>query len=263
MAKDKRDKLLNNHKDAFTAYRDHSQEITKEKIKSLLPKGSARQITDELMDLLRNMERDTGLPQNLLEQEFLGYIHLLRQHSTISLKELANAVKFCNLKRNYSNKQAWSIVFPDKYKELVDKGAVIDNYVNMYNTSKLVVSIEKEMLIPISIQYAPYFHAATKMQFDIMNGQGCIDKDGNQMNVSPMVRHLAAKELAALTKPIEEAQLNIKINPGEEAVSMQQEMNAQLKALVDMQKKRLENGEDIVDVQEIGINFDEVGTNGV
>lgn len=236
------------------------QNITRERIKELLPKKTSVKITDEVLRLIDNMEEDTGLPQNLLEEEFLGYIHLVSSGGSNSLTELVNAVKFCNLKRNYNNKDAWSIVFPNKHQRLKDQNMQVDNHVSMYNNSKLVVAVDKEMLIPIHLQYAGHFHAAVNKQFELMNGRGSSkDKDGNFMKVTPMVQHLAAKELANLTRQPEETKLDISINPGAAAMSAQEEMNAQLKQLVAGQRQRLVDGEDIIDVQAIGLDFSDVG----
>ena len=261
MGKTKKDKLLDKHSESATRVIPESpQHITKDRIKELLPKKTNIAVTDEVVRLLQNMENDTGLPQELLEEDFLGYLHLVSaQGSTNSLKELINAIKFCNLKRNYTNKEAWSIVFPEKYAQLTRDNKPVDNFVSMYNNSKLVVAVDKEMLIPVHIQYAPYFHAAVKKQFELMNGRGTAKgKDGKPMQVTPMVQHLAAKELATLTKQPEENKLSIDINPGAEAISLQEEMNEQLKQLVRGQKQRLEDGEDIIEVQSFDIDFDQI-----
>ena len=256
-----RDKLLK--KSSSTASRMvplSPQNITRERIKDLLPKRTGVSITDEVMQLIHNMEEDTGLPQELLEEDFLGYIHLVASGNSNSLTELVNAIKFCNLKRNYSNKESWAIVFPHKHRRLVENNMQADNHVSMYNNSKLVLAVDKEMLIPIHLQYAPYFHAAVKKQFELMNGRGTSeDKEGNSMKVTPMVQHLAAKELANLTRQPEETKLDISINPGAAAMSMQSEMNQQLKLLTSQMKKRVDAGEDIIDVQQIGLDFSDVG----
>ena len=240
------------------------QGITKERIKALLPRKTSITVTDEVITLIRNMERDTGLPQELLEEDFLGYLHVLSAgNSSNSLIELANAIKFCNLKRNYNNKESWSIVFPEKFNQLVEANKQVDNFVSMYANSKLVVAVDKEMLIPIHLQYAPYFHASVKKQFDLMNGHTTVldSKTGDTVSatVSPMVQHLAAKELAMLTRQPEESKLSVSITPSGEALSMQQEMNEQLKILTGKMKARVDSGEDIIDVQQIGLDFSEIG----
>jgi hypothetical protein len=168
------------------------------------------------------------------------------------LKELVNAIKYCNLKRNYTNKEAWSIVFPEKYDRLVSLEKAVDNHVSAYNGSKLVIAIDKEMLIPVHLQYAGYFHAAVKKQFELMNGKGANGK------TTAMVEHLAAKELALLTAAPVDTKIDLKVSPSDKALDLQKEMNDQLKAIVASQRARLENGESIVDVQAIGVNFLEI-----
>ena len=254
-------KLFNKpHKDARRMVPESHQYITIDRIKELLPKNTSVTVTEEIVQLIHNMEEDTGLPQELLEEDLMSYMHLLGGTRGLGVKDLINAIKFCNLKRNYNNKEAWAIVFPDKYKRLVENNKQVDNHVSMYNSSKLVVAIDKEMLLPASITHSPYFRKAVNELYKIgVLGDGGKNAKGEQMTVSPMVKVQALKELINVTKPPEEQQLNISINPGETALNMQKEMNEQLKAIVANQRVRLEAGEDIIDVQAIGIDFTDVG----
>jgi len=253
-------KLLDtSHNDARRMSPDTRQYVTVDKIKNLLPKKTNIAVTEEVVELINRMGDDTNLPQELLEEDVMSYTHLLGGMRGVGLKDLVNAVKYCNLRRNYGNKEAWSIVFPEKYNALVEANKQIDNHVSMYTSSKLVVAIDKEMLIPIHLQYAPYFHAAVKKQFDLMNGNASKDTKGNDMNVSPMVQHLAAKELANLTRQPEEQKLAVTVAPSDAALGLQSDMNDQLKQIVAHQKRQLEDGADILDVQVLGIDFSEVG----
>lgn len=214
------------------------QNITREKIKKFLPKGSSVQVTDEVLNAIAQFENDTGLPQNLLEEDFMSYMHLIGKVAGVGLMELANAIKYCNLKRNHSNKRAWAIVFPSKYDELTNAGKEIDSYVSMYNSSKLVVAIDKEMLVPAYIQYSSYHHAAIKKQYDLMRGIG----SGEDDKVSAMVQHLAAKELAILTKMPEDKSIEIKVGQSDAVMSAQQEMNNHLAAIVANQAAMFASG---------------------
>lgn len=232
--------------DAMSVVPSESQNITREKLKKFLPKGSSVQVTDEIVELINNMERDTGLPQNILEEDVMSYMHMVGKVGGVGINELVNAVKYCNLKRNRSNKEAWAIVFPKKYDELVAAGKQIDNFVSMYNSSKLVVAIDKEMLVPTYIQYSAYHHAAIKKQYQLMNGD-----DGHGGNVSAMVMHLAAKELAAITKMPEAQSIELKVGMSDAAMAAQQEMNDALSALVENQKRMFETGAHPADVQKI------------
>ena len=228
-----------------------SQRITKEKLIALLPHKTNVAVTDEILELIHNVENETGLPQDSIEEDIMSYTHLLGG-TTNGMRELVNAIKFCNLKRNYSNKEAWSIVFPEKYDRLVDMGKAIDNHVSAYNGSKLVIAIDKEMLIPVHLQYAAYFHASVKKQFELMSGKSAHGK------TTAMVEHLAAKELALLTAAPVDTKIDLKISPSDKAMDIQLEMNDQLKYIVAGQRARLEAGESIVDVQKLGVSFTEI-----
>jgi len=253
--------ILKGHEDSYRAIPETDQKITVNKLKMLLPKSTSVRVTEEMVELIHRMEEDSGLPQEQLEEDVLTHMHMLDGMRGVGVKDLINAIKYCNLKRNYDNKVAWAIVFPEKYERLESANKQVDNHVSMYNNNKLVTMIDKEMQIPVYMQYSTLFHAAVKKQMDIMNGKGGKDAKGNDMTVTPMVQHLAAKELTTLLKPPEEAKISINVNPGEAALSAQKEMADQLAQLVVMQRSRLNRGESIIDVQEIGVNFDAIGTN--
>jgi hypothetical protein len=223
-----------------------SQSITREKLKKFLPKGSSVQVTDEVLDMINNMERDTGLPQDLMEENLMSYMHLIGKVKNVSINELANAMKFCTLKRNMTNKEAWAIVFPKKYDELTAANRQMDNHVSMYNSSKLVVEIDKQMIVPVYIQHSAYHHAAIKKQYELMNGN-----DGEGGQVSAMVMHLAAKELALITKMPEDKTIELKIGMSDAAMAQQQEMNDALSAIVANQSKLFAAGVDAAEIQKI------------
>jgi len=229
--------------------------LTKDKLKGLMPKGTSAVVTDEVLTLINNMENDTGLPQDTLEGEVESYMHIMASGGT-SLKDYVNAVKFCTLKRHYDVADAWSKVFPDRAHRLIEMGQedAIPRHAYAFSTTKVATAIDKEMLIPAYLQYAPYYHAAIKKQFELLNG-----RSSSGANVTPMVEHLAAKELALLTAQPQEMTLNVTTSPSDAALSVQEEMNAQLKSLVSIQRDKLVAGEDITDVQVIGLDFAEVG----
>ena len=229
------------------------QFITKERLEELLPKGSKHNITDAILDKIANMENDTGLPQDLMEEEVLSYMFILKKVNRANLSELVNAVKYCNLKRNYSNEKSWSIVFPDKYKRLKDGNKQIDNHVSMYNKSALVQEVDKEMLIPMHLQYAPYAHAAIKKTYELMNGRSSPNADGEPMTVTPMVQHLAAKTLYEMTSMPETAKIDLTVSKSEEELDVLRQMNDQLAQIGKRQKDKLMLGESIDSVQQLGM----------
>jgi hypothetical protein len=235
-----------------------NREEVKERIKGLLPKNTYKKITDEVADLVLTLEKSTGLPQEAMEEQVMSNVYLLSEIKHVTVKDLINAVKFCTLKRHYTDVQAFSIVFPDKYKRVMamDKESNhIHAHVHAFNRTKVVIAIEKAMLIPVYLQYRQHFDAAINKQYSLMMGKAA-DSNGQRMTVTPMVQHLAAKELAMLTKPPEETQINLTLTPSDKAIAAQKEMNTQLEKLVQLQAARLQAGEEIETVQAIDIDFD-------
>lgn len=230
-----------------------SQNITVDKLKEYLPKGTSIRVSERIVDTINNIETTTGISQEYAEERLMSSMHLLRKQGS-SIEKLVNAVKFCCLKRHMKNKEAWAIVFPDRHKKLVDEKRYIDSHVSEYNNSDMVVEVEKLMLVPAYVTYQPYYHQAIQKQYDLMNGVGANEDD----RVSPHVQHLAAKELAELTKMPEDNSVELKIGMSDEAKSVQTGLAEQLAKMADAQMAMLKAGADISKVQKIGIDTDTI-----
>ena len=246
------------HKSTTRLQPTQSQNITKDKLKNLLPKNTSVSITDEVLQLIQNMGTDIDFPQEGLEEDLMSYMHLLHQGSN-SVESLVNAIKYCNLKRNYQNKKAWSIVFPERYDNVIAKGGHVDNHVASFNRSKLVLAIDKEMLIPVHLQYSPYFNKGVQELYKVgvLNDAG-LNADGDKMTVSPMVKVQALKELVAITKAPEESKIDIAIGMDEKTKSVQEHLANQLDKMLDLQMADLKSGRSIEDVQVLGLNADPI-----
>jgi hypothetical protein len=230
--------------------------ITKDKLKTFLPKGSSHQVTDEILSMITGMEDDTGLLQDYMEESVLSHMHVFKTMKKVDLKDYVNAIKYCNLKQNMSNKKAWEITFPTVYTRLSEKIAngekagSIDANVYMYDKSDIVTKISAEMMISAHIQYAPMFHASVRKQFELMNG-----KAAGGMNVSAHVQHLAAKELREITQMPEDNSIELKIGPTDEAKKSQDKLFDQMNTLALQQQQLLAEGHDITKVQKLNIKM--------
>lgn len=231
-----------------------NQGITKEKLESFLPRGVSRKATDEVLTLIKNLERDTHVLQEHMEENVLAYMHVLKEVK-VDLKEYVNAIKYCTLKQNLPNTRAWAIVFPDQYDRLVEMKKEhgdkvnIDSHASNYNKSKIVTKIDAMMLVPPSILYAPMFHAAVQKQYNLMNGIGARHDD----RVSAHVQHLAAKELAEMTKMPEDNTIELKVGMTDEAKRSQDNLFNQMQQLAQNQQKLLEAGHSVTDIQKLGL----------
>ncbi len=232
---------------------EHSQQITKEKLQGFLPKGTATQVTDDIIKIIHRMEEDTGLPQNLMEEEVMSYMHLIGGRQGTGIEDLIKAVKFCNLKRFMSNEKAWEIVFPEKANERRQKGLGMDQFVAMYNTrSKLVKEIDKQMIMAFNLQYNHLGHEALQITMAMARGRTV---DGEK--VSPMVMHLCAKEIIANTKMEPDTTIQLKVGLSDEAKDSRDRMSNQMAATALAIQQAVANGANITDVQALNLSHDD------
>ncbi len=227
------------------------QNITKKKLESMLPRGSSVTVTEKNIEDIADMELTTDLPQNLLEEEFMSYTHLLGQKKNLSVDHLINAIKFCNLKRTKSNRDSWSITFPAKSDELKALGKPIDNHVAMYNGTWLVKELDKSMAMVVGLQYAGAFHQAMNVNINMMKGNGGVDHEGEPIAVSAMVRHLAAKTILEIAKPIEDINVNLVTSKSDAEVELQEKQVDVLEQILANQQAEFKKGAKPIDVQKI------------
>lgn len=229
-----------------------SQNITKEKLQKFMPKGTSTKVTDDIVALIHSIENDTGLAQEVAEERLMGSMHLLGKQG-ITLEKLINAVKYCSLKRHMTNRQAWAIVFPDEYDKIVSSGREVDSHVSMYNSTYLVVEIDKMMIVPFYIMYDKYKHEALETQVNLMRGIGANDDD----RVSPHIQHLASKTVYEMLKSPEDNTIELKVGASDAMIAQQQELNDSLSRIIEMQALAFKNGGKAKDIQKVHIKKDE------
>jgi len=229
---------------------EESQGITKEKLERFLPKGTSIRVTDDILDTLKNMENDIDLPQNLMEEQVMSYMHLVGKRQGTGIEDLIKAVKFCNLKRYMSNSKAWEIVFPEKANERRNAGKEIDQFASMYNTrSVLVAEIDKQMIMPFSLQYNAYAHEALNITMSMARGR---TPDGD--DVSPMVMHLCAKEILANTQVQEDKTIQLKVGLTDDAKESRDRMSSQMAVTALAIQEAVKNGANVTDVQALNLS---------
>ncbi len=198
------------------------QGLTAERVKKMLPKGTAHQVTENIILAIENMEDDTGLEQAYMEEQFASHLPLLGKHK-VKLEDYISALKYVNLKQHMTNRLAWEIVFPERLakaekllaaraREGRASSVSIDSHVSNYNKNELVIGIDTQMMMAAHIQYNWMFHAAVRKQYDLMNGIAMPNPDGSMNKVSANVQHLAAGKLADLVTAPEEAKVTVDIN---------------------------------------------------
>lgn len=225
-----------------------SQNITKEKLQKFMPKGTSTKVTDDIVKLIHSIENDTGLAQEVAEERLMGSMHLLGKQG-VTLEKLINAVKYCSLKRHMKNRQAWAIVFPEEFDKIIAEGRDPDSHVSMYNSTYLVVEIDKMMIVPFYIMYDKYKHEALERQVNLMRGIGANDDD----RVSPHIQHLASKTVYEMLKSPEDNTIELKVGASDAMIAQQQELNDNLSRIIEMQAMAFKNGGKAKDIQKVHI----------
>ena len=147
-----------------------------------------------------------------------------------------------------TGKSTWAM------KKIKGDAVNIDSHVSNYNKSKLVIAIDKMLLIPPSIQYAPLFHEAMMVKVNLMRGIGAKPSD----RVSPTVQLAAAIAVTDKTQMPEDNTIELKLGMSDEAKTSQQNLADQIAASVALTKAQLKAGVPLSIAQKIGIQGSEV-----
>ena len=214
--------------ESATETTDH---LTKEQLAGALPdKRFRKHLTDDVVDMI-NSESDSEL-RRVFRDNALTYSSVLST-GRYSLAAYINAIKFVSLKlMGDKSSTAYSKVFPDRYQNLIDKGAsasYIASFADNYGNNALVTKILEQTLVPTHILNAGVYQEAINVQADLMHTAK-----------SELVRQKAAESLISnLTAPTA-AKLEIDIGYSNDLVD---ELRATTKALAQQQLKMILNGQ--------------------
>ena len=225
-----------------------SQGITIDKIKRLLPKKTNIRVTEKLLENIKNIEKDTDLDQNIMEEKFMSYIHVMEKVRGISLQDYLNAVKYVSLCKHFDNKKAWSIVFPTKYDKLVTEGRFIDSHVSEFNTSTLVVELQAAFMVPWHLEFDRVRRDMLSKSIHMANGVS-----PNGIKVSPHVALKAMELVLNVLAPPEESKLEITLGSSEGMVEQQRQMNDNLAKLIANQSAQFRAGGDVGKIQKLHV----------
>ena len=232
------------------------QLITREKIKSMLPKGAKHSISDTVVEVVNNIEQDIHVDQAYFEESFMSHLYLLGEFK-VDMNDYVNAMKYCVLTQNMTNKDAYSIVFPEKYNtylEYKDQGKDFgyDQKINNFDKRKIVQAVKANMQLAVSITYAPVFaKGMITLQSMAFAGMGAHGK------LSGNVQMLALSKLIDVTMPKEDNKLTINVGQTDSARKATEETNERLAAIAMNQQKMLAAGMSINDVQMLNITVNE------
>ena len=230
---------------------EESQKITADKIKRFLPTGSSQRLTDELIEEINEAGEEAGICQNYYEEKLMGSLHMLKK-SGHSVKQLSDAIKYVTLQQDYTNEQAYEIVFPAKISKWREEGKFIASRVSSYNKGDLVVEVAKNCMIQVQVSYQNELHKSIVSLVNLRDG-----RDANGRPTSGQVQMSSAIALVEkLTMP-EDNTINIKMGLDDESKSIQQNLFEQLAESSRIARDGLLAGRNIGDVQKVNIRVNQ------
>ena len=231
------------------------EKANRKQIMKLFPRAFGRfNIDEETVDAINYMGTVVGIPAEVIEPIFIKYIPFLKKAPISTVLGLVHAIQFCLLKEDMNLTDAYSKVFPERVARMEEEGIYVTRAASAFNrTTTLVKMIADDMTLQLHEKYPHHLDAAVEKQREIMDGKAK-DHKGKDLNVSPHIQHLAAIELALLTKAPDV--LKVEHSGSVEQTSVQDLMMEQLKAIAVAQREQLDNGVDIIDAQVIGLDFD-------
>jgi hypothetical protein len=222
--------------------------IDKNKLQKFLPKGSHHTVTDEVITLIENIENDTGMLQENIEESLLTYLPVLVDVK-VDLKAYVNAVKYISLTGNMDNNKAWEIVFPEKYNKLVSEGRWNTSHVSMYNKSSLIVKLQAQTLLGFRGLLAPIFFEQIETHRSLANGIAAGDQ-----TCSPTVQQAASAKLLDILAPKDDNKVVHELGLDDATKDITKSLFAQIKKSSELQALRFKAGESIEDIQNIGLS---------
>ena len=221
---------LSNLKDTSTDL-ETTDHLTKEQLSGAVPdKRFRRHITDEVVAVI-NSEPDSEL-RRVFRDNTLTYSSVLST-GKYSLAAYVNAVKFISLRlMGDKASTAYSKVFPDRFQNLIDKGAsasYIASFADNYSKTGLITKIMEQTMVPTHILNAGVYQEAINVQAELMHTAK-----------SELVRQKAAESLMSnLTAPTA-AKVEIDIGYSNDVID---DLRATTKALAQQQLKMILNGQ--------------------
>lgn len=209
----------------------YTDPITIEEFRDALPAHIRKSINPELIDTINTAIADTE-QLAVFRENVIGLTHVLKE-GKFKITDYLSAVKFVSHRLLGDNQTtAWAKTFPQRYNDLIQRNvdrSEIGSICSRYASSKLVVLLMGQTMMPTHILNAPLYQKAINVQADLM------------MNAkSEKVRCDAAANLLATLKPPEVQKVELNIGVKEDSTI--QELRETTMALARQQRQMIEAG---------------------
>ena len=206
--------------------------ITPQILKETLPRSLHINANQEFADKLNQLMYDPETCDEI-RGNFLTYAKVLTE-GKYKVEDYLAAITYATHKfMGYSNKEAYTKTFPQRYAALVARGATekdISAYVSAYHKNQMVTKILEQAMIPVWVMGQDMFQKAIQTQYSLMT----------DIDVAPKVRAEAANSLLTHLKPpvAKKVEVDIGMKENSGMADLRQAMTQLAKA----QLKNIEEG---------------------
>ena len=205
--------------------------MTLDIIKRCAPNSVAKNITQEMVDNLNNLQLDPDFAE-MYRENILGYMNVMKD-GKFKLDDYFNAVRYVSFKlMGDPNIKAFAKTFPDKYNRWTSMGVPskqIHGYSSAYNKNKLVNLVLEQSIVPFHVYNQEARQKALNTQLELMTTAN-----------SEKVRSDAANSVLTHTKGPDEAKIEMDVNVKQD--SSIDDLRAATLELVKAQREKIING---------------------
>ena len=229
-------------------------QVSKEELIKKFP-DKKNTITDEVVNLINEANSNPEFNGDEIIKTMTTYQSIMINNSG-SLKEYLDAIMFCafleadisNYTKAYIKARANDQFVIDRKDLPTDSNGYkeLTNAASRYRKTPMVRDILTQAEMPLYLMFQGARYSAVSKLVEEMDA-AAFSKD----------RINAAKAILEHVKPPENMKVELEVGPSSEAMDMQKELNKQLAELASNQKKMLEKGGKLSDVQKIEINVNE------
>jgi len=221
------------------------KKLTKELVKASLGKKFTGEINDNVIDEINLLIDDPDYGE-AFKENMITYTSVLSGKDTWSLQMYLDATKFFSLtSMGDSQAKAYCKVFPDRFQSRLDRGEgqnEIAGEASRYSGSKLVNAIREQSQVPFHLRnQGAAQDALNQLLYLMMNAR------------SDVAKVSAATAVLKETRPPEAQRIEMQVGLSDQAVEQQERQNSALRDIAVNQRKLLEQGYSLDEVQKIHV----------
>lgn len=222
------------------------EDISLDLLKENVPKKYRSLVDEETVENINTLAKDPDYGEHF-KDSILTHTKILDGSEKWSMQQYMDAVKFHSLTAmGYTQVDAYIKVFPERLQSRLDRGqdkTFMNGEASRFNMTDLVNRIRQQSLI------SPYLYNQGNLQIGI-DTLVTIAVNGR----SEVARVSAATALLKELRPPETQQVAVQVGLNDDARAAQEKQNAQLLDIAQNQRRLLEAGVSISDVQRIHVS---------